>query len=74
MKGRSVIFMRTKKVKDTYGEPEILHVGNNVVKVYHPILTDEERERRMNAFKAGCARFMMALEESHRQEQKKAEQ
>ena len=35
------------KQKDTYGEPTIIVTGNVIAKVYRPILTPEERERRM---------------------------
>ncbi len=33
--------------KDTYKEPKILTFPNAVIKVYSPILTEEERKKRM---------------------------
>lgn len=33
--------------KDTYEEPKIFTFPNAVVKVYSPILTEEERKKRM---------------------------
>ena len=35
------------KEKDKYSEPKTFTYPGIVVKVYSPILTDEERERRM---------------------------
>lgn len=35
------------KVKDTYQEPKTIELPGAVVKVYSPILTEEERKRRM---------------------------
>lgn len=66
--------MRTKKTQDTYGEPVIMQIGNCTARVYHPILTEEERERRMNALKKGCSRFMLAWEESRQKAKKEEEQ
>ena len=35
------------KQKDTYSEPKTIEFDGAVVKVYSPILTDAEREHRM---------------------------
>lgn len=35
------------KKPDVYGDPIVLHLDNATVTVYRPILTPEERERRM---------------------------
>ena len=35
------------KAKDIYDEPKILTYPNMTVRVYSPILSDEEREARM---------------------------
>jgi hypothetical protein len=35
------------KKQDTYGEPKIITYPGIVAKVYSPILTEEERQRRM---------------------------
>lgn len=48
--------------KDVYGEPEIIKRGNIIAKVYSPILTDEERERRMDAIKQACVRLVLSAE------------
>lgn len=44
-----------KKQKDTYAEPITYTYPNAVVRVYHPILTPEERERRMKAIAKSAA-------------------
>ena len=35
------------KQKDTYSEPKIFNYPDAVVRVYSPILTEEERKKRM---------------------------
>lgn len=52
---------------DVYGEPEIIKSGNIIAKVYSPILTDEERERRMDAIKKACVRIVMLAESLERE-------
>lgn len=47
---------------DVYGEPEIIRKNNIVAKVYSPILTDEERERRMERIKRACVRLVLSAE------------
>jgi hypothetical protein len=47
---------------DTYGEPEIIKKNNIVAKVYSPILTDEERERRMERIKQAAIRLVLSAE------------
>lgn len=47
-----------RKCTDVYGEPTIIVKGNCVARVYSPILTDEERERRMNEIKKATAQIM----------------
>ena len=37
------------KCKDQYEEPVVFQFDNAIVRVYRPILTDEERARRMKA-------------------------
>ena len=51
-----------KKSQDDYMEPENLHLDNCTVRVYRPILTDEERERRMEIIKKAAADFIIAAE------------
>ena len=44
---------------DTYGPPEVITCGNVIATVYSPILTPEERERRMNLIKQAAARLVL---------------
>ena len=55
--------------KDVYGEPEIIRKNNIVAKVYSPILTDEERERRMEKIKQASIRLVLAAEKRKEEEQ-----
>ena len=48
--------------KDVYGEPTIIKKGNIVARCFSPILTDEERERRMDAIKRAAVRIVLAQE------------
>ena len=48
---------------DTYGEPIIIEVNNNVARFYSPILTDEERERRMERIKQAAVRLVLSVDE-----------
>jgi hypothetical protein len=50
------------KNKDVYGEPVIIRKGNIVAKVYSPILTDEEREKRMEKIKQASIRLILSKE------------
>ena len=45
---------------DTYGEPEIFQGDNIVARVYSPILTDEERARRMERIKQAAVRLVLS--------------
>ena len=55
-----------KKSQDVYKEPEILHLDNCTVRVFRPILTEEERERRMERIKKAAADLIMSAERSKR--------
>jgi hypothetical protein len=46
---------KSVKQKDTYAEPITYIYPNAVVRVYHPILTPEERERRMKQIAKSAA-------------------
>ena len=46
------------KQKDTYSEPKTYIYPNAVVKVYSPILTEEERKRRMEQIAKSAARLL----------------
>ena len=50
-----------KKSQDVYKEPEILHLDNCTVRVFRPILTDEERERRLERIKKAAAELLMSI-------------
>ena len=58
-----------KKNKDIYMEPEVYQHNNCIVKVYRPILTEEERARRMEAIKKTTVDLVIATE---RAKQKKS--
>ena len=49
---------------DTYGEPIIIKVNNNVARFYSPILTDEVRERRMERIKQAAIRLVLSAEKT----------
>lgn len=46
--------------EDIYGEPEIIRGGNITARVYSPILTDKERERRMELIKQAAVRLVLS--------------
>ena len=46
------------KEKDTYSEPKTIELPGAVVKVYSPILTDEERQRRMDRIAKSAERLL----------------
>ena len=48
---------------DVYGEPIIIKVNNNVAKFYSPILTPEEREKRMERIKQAAVRLVLSKDE-----------
>lgn len=50
------------KNKDVYGEPIIMKKGNIVARVYSPILTEEERNRRMERIKQAAVRLVLSAE------------
>ena len=48
---------------DIYGEPEIIKRKNIIAKVYTPILTEKERERRMELIKQASVSLVLSKEE-----------
>lgn len=48
--------------KDIYGEPVIVKKGNIIAEVYSPILTEEERNRRLEQIKQAAARLLLSKE------------
>lgn len=45
---------------DIYGEPEIIKYKNIIAKVYSPILTEEEKERRMTAMRKASVSMVLS--------------
>ena len=45
---------------DIYGEPEIIKRENIIARVYSPILTDEEKERRMTAMRKASVSMVLS--------------
>ena len=54
---------------DKYGEPFVITVNNNVAKFYSPILTDEERERRMERIKQASVRLVLSRKDNKNDKQ-----
>lgn len=48
--------------KDTYGEPTIIEKNNIIARVYSPILTKEEYNRRMEDIKQAAIRLLLSKE------------
>ena len=55
---------KMNKNQDVYMEPEISHGKNYTVWAYHPILTEEERERRIEEIQKALIDFYKAVERS----------
>ena len=53
-----------KKCQDVYMEPEVYHHNNCTVRVYRPILTEEERARRMEEIKKAAIALLIESEKS----------
>lgn len=51
---------------DIYGEPEIIKTKNIIAKVYTPIITKEEKERRMELVKKASVSLVLSKEENRR--------
>ena len=47
---------------DTYGKPEIFKKNNITARVYSPILTNEENNRRMELIKQAAVRLLLSKE------------
>lgn len=45
---------------DIYGEPEIIKGKNIIAKVYSPIITEKEREKRMTAIKQASISLVLS--------------
>jgi hypothetical protein len=49
---------------DVYSKPEIIKVGNAVIRVYSPIIDEKERERRMNLIKQSSISMVLSKGEN----------
>ena len=47
---------------DIYGEPEIITYKNIIARVYSPILTEEEKAKRMERIKQAAIRLVLSKE------------
>jgi hypothetical protein len=47
---------------DIYGEPTIFKKNNITARVYSPILTEEERNKRMEVIKQAAIRLLLSKE------------
>ena len=45
---------------DIYGEPEVIKSGNIIAKVYSPIITEQEKERRMAAMRKASVSMVLS--------------
>ena len=48
---------------DIYGEPEVIKSGNIIAKVYSPIITEQEKERRMAAMRKASVSMVLSKNE-----------
>ena len=47
---------------DTYKEPIVYEYPDAIIKVYRPILTDEEHERRMKKIREAAIKLLISAE------------
>ena len=47
---------------DIYGEPEVIKRNNIIARVYSPILTEDEQNRRMEQVKQAAIRLLLSKE------------
>ena len=57
-----------RDIGDVYGEPVVYVYKNFVIRNYHPILTPEERERRMMDIARAAADLIASAEEGRGKE------
>lgn len=48
------------KSQDVYGAPEVFRSPGWTIRVYHPILTEEERAQRMKAIEKAAAAVLIS--------------
>lgn len=54
------------KKQDTYGEPTVFEYPNAIVRVYRPILSDEEQARRMKQIHKAAEELLKDVERKRR--------
>ena len=52
---------------DIYGEPEIIEVKNIIARVYSPILTETERDRRIAVAKKASVSMVLSKRSTEKQ-------
>ncbi len=55
------------KQQDTYYEPIIIRGEGHITRIYRPILTEEERTRRMKIIEKAAAELLISVEKSKKQ-------
>ena len=45
---------------DIYGEPEVIKSGNIIANVYSPIITEQEKERRITAMRKASVSMVLS--------------
>ena len=45
---------------DIYGEPEVIKSGNIIARVYSPIITEQEKERRVTAMRKASVSMVLS--------------
>lgn len=58
------------KCQDVYGEPKIFKFPGMTARVYRPILTDEERARRMKLIEEAAAALLISQYRREKEEKK----
>lgn len=61
-----------KSQQDVYGEPQIFKFPGMTVRVYRPILTDEERARRMKEIEKAAAAVIISLYKAEERKRREA--
>lgn len=62
------------RTEDVYGEPVVMQFENCTAYVYHPILTPEERERRIERIKRAAIELLIEEERVNMEMEKKAKE
>lgn len=57
-----------KKQQDTYYDPIIIRGEGYIARVYKPILTEEERARRMKEIEKAAAELLLSVEKAKQKE------